>query len=52
MEYAMLAVVVNAAAGRCDSAREISMAEIQTAAETGMSQVRQIIQVMESASGR
>jgi len=52
VEYAMLAVVVNAAAGRCDSAREISMAEIQTVAEAGMRQVRQIIQVMENASGR
>jgi 5'-methylthioadenosine phosphorylase len=51
VEYAMLAVVVNAAAGRGDSAREISMAEIQAVAETGMRQVRRIIQVMEGASG-
>ncbi len=52
LEYAMLALVVNAAAGRGDSVREISMAEIQTVAEAGMCQVRQIIQTMEGSGGR
>ncbi|MEN9784130.1 MAG: hypothetical protein RJA24_1473 [Pseudomonadota bacterium] len=52
MDYAMLAVVVNAAAGRGDSTSEISMAEIQAVAEAGMRQVRRIIQTMEINGGR
>jgi 5'-deoxy-5'-methylthioadenosine phosphorylase len=52
LDYAMLALVVNAAAGRGDSAREISMAEIQAVAGEGMGQVRQIIRLMVSPSGR
>ena len=52
LDYAMLAVVVNAAAGRGDSAREISMAEIQAVAETGMRQLRQVILAMVDTHGR
>jgi len=52
LEYAMLALVVNAAAGRGDSVREISMAEIQAVAEAGMCQVRRIIQAIGGSSGR
>lgn len=41
--YAMLAVVVNSAAGRGGTAKEISMIEIQAVAETAMQKVRQVI---------
>jgi len=51
LEYAMLALVVNAAAGRGDSATEVSMAEIQAVAEAGMARVRGIIQAMEGTRG-
>ena len=51
LDYAMLALVVNAAAGRGDSAKEVSMAEIQAVAEAGMLRVRQIIQALEGARG-
>lgn len=52
LDYAMIAVVVNAAAGRGDSKREISMAEIQAVAESGMRQVRQVILAMVDTHGR
>lgn len=51
IDYAMLAVVVNAAAGRGDSAREIPMTEIQAVADAGMRQVRQVILTMAGADG-
>ena len=47
LEYAMLALVVNAAAGRGDSTKEVSMADIQAVAEAGMVRVRRIIQALE-----
>ena len=51
LEYIMLALVVNAAAGRGDSAKEVSMAEIQTVADAGMLLVRRIIQALGGARG-
>jgi len=47
LEYVMLALVVNAAAGRGDSTKEVSMADIQAIAEAGMVRVRRIIQALE-----
>ncbi len=49
--YAMLAVVVNPAAGRAGLAKEISLTEIQTVAETAMQKVRQVIGALEVNHG-
>jgi 5'-methylthioadenosine phosphorylase len=44
--YAMLALVVNAAAGRGNNAQGVSMAEIEATAKTGMVQVLEILGVL------
>lgn len=51
VEYAMIALVVNAAAGRGDSAKEISMADIQAVADTGMRQARAVIRALVGQHG-
>lgn len=49
--YAMMAVVVNPAAGRGGVAKEISLTEIQAVAETAMQKVRQVIGALEIDHG-
>lgn len=49
--YAMLAVVVNAAAGRGSNALGVSITEIQAAAETAMRDVRTLLGALEADGG-
>lgn len=49
--YAMLAVVVNAAAGRGGSAETVSLAEIHAVAETAMRDVRLLLGALEAGDG-
>ncbi len=47
--YAMLALIVNAAAGRGNNVQGVSMAEIEATAKSGMRQVLDVLGVLESA---
>lgn len=49
--YAMLAVVVNAAAGRGGNAREVSLTEIQAVAEAAMQKVRLVLAALDADHG-
>ena len=49
--YAMLAVVVNAAAGRGSNTLGVSIAEIQAVAETAMRDVRTLLGALEADDG-
>lgn len=49
--YAMLAVVVNPAAGRGDNAHEVSLADIQAVSEAAMKKVGLILEAMEPVRG-
>ncbi len=49
--YAMLALVVNAAAGRGNNTRGVSMAEIEATAASGMRRVLEVLGVLESGHG-
>jgi len=51
LSYAMLAVVVNPAAGRGDNANAISLDDIQMVSNTAMKKVRLIIEAMELDHG-
>lgn len=46
LQYAAIAVVVNHAAGRCESAREVSMAGIEKSLGSIMERVRRLIEAM------
>jgi len=50
--YALLAVVVNAAAGRGGSTETVSLAEIRTMADMAMRDVRRLLGALETEDGR